>query len=261
MQINSKSFTWKYPIISSSVVFGIWIISYILGQRSATLTSDFIYIPLTVLLTITAFFQIYQSRKERKEILIWSILGVYAMTYNIAQHIWAFNELILDQKPFPSFADFAFTIGAISLVIFFILIIKVKKQFISKKMLGISAIPGGIVIILSSYFFISNYAGYTLDQIILLGYPILDSIALTASTIGIMLYFKNKLGVGMYLICFSMIPLTIGDILFQITSINETDYSGSVSDLFFYIQIILLIFGIYKISNSKDKTNFSEDQN
>jgi len=48
-----------------------------------------------------------------------------------------------------------------------------------------------------------------------------------------------------------MISTSIGDLLFQFTAINGTDYSGSISDLFFYIQYILLTFGVYSIANPK----------
>ena len=234
-----------------------WATGYFLGQRAAILTSDFAYIPLTILLTITAFFQIYQTHKEKRSILPWYVFAVFALTYNIAQHIWSLNELIIDQKPFPSFADVAFIISTISLVIFFMLIIKSKKQSISRWMYVVAIPSGCFTIGLAMYFFISNNTELILEQILSLVYPLLDSIALVPALIGIMMYFKGKINFATCLICLSMIPLTTGDILFQITTASNTYYSGSITDLFYYIQITLLIFGVYAISNSKTRSSVS----
>ncbi|HZS74257.1 MAG TPA: hypothetical protein VFA69_07120 [Candidatus Nitrosotalea sp.] len=257
MQVGSQSHVQKYLVISLLAIVAMWTTGYFLGQRAAILSSDFAYIPLTILLTITAFFQIYQTRKENKNILPWYVFAVFALTYNIAQHIWSLNELIVDQKPFPSFADVAFIISTISLVIFFMLIIKSKKQSISRWMYVVAIPSGCFTIGLAMYFFISNNTELIFEQILSLVYPLLDSIALVPALIGIMMYFKNKINFATCLICLSMIPLTIGDILFQITTASNTYYSGSITDLFYYIQITLLIFGVYILSNDKIRSNAS----
>jgi hypothetical protein len=260
LQISSESQTKKYLVISLLAVIAAWAVGYFLGQKYAILFSDFSYIPLTVLLTITAFFQVYQIRKENKNILAWYAFAVFALAYCIAQHIWSLNELITDQKPFPSFADVAFIISTISLVVFFMLIIKSKKQLISRWMYTIAILSGCFTIGLAVYFFISNNTELIFEEILSLAYPIIDSIALVPALIGVMMYLKGKVSFATCIICVSMIPLTIGDILFQITTASNTYYSGSVTDLFYYIQITLLIFGVYIISNSKTISNVSESQ-
>ena len=257
MQVNSNVLIKKPLAISLLVVVIIWAIGYFSDQKFAILTSDFLYIPLTILLTITAFFQVYQIRNECKNILAWYAFAVFALAYSIAQHIWSLNEIILDTKPFPSYADVAFIIATISMIMFFILIIKSKKQFISKWMYAVAIPSGCFVITLSTYFFMTNNPDSTLDSIMSFTYPILDSIALVPALLGVIMYFRHKVDFAICLICFSMIPLATGDVLFQITTANGTYYSGSIADLFFYIQITLLIFGVYMTSNSKVRANVS----
>ena len=257
MQVKSKSHIRKPLAISLIIVVSVWAIGYFSDQKIAILTSDFLYIPLTILLTITAFFQVYQVRNECKNIVAWYAFAVFALAYSIAQHIWSLNEIILDTKPFPSYADVAFTISTISMIIFFILIIKSKKQFISKWMYAVAIPSGCFVITLSMYFFMTNNPDSTLDSIMSFAYPVLDGIALVPALLGVTMYFRHKVDFAICLICFSMIPLATGDILFQITSANGTYYSGSIVDLFFYIQITLLIFGVYMKSNSKVRANVS----
>ena len=257
MIITPKLHFSSVLMISLVTVTLIWAIPYFLGPNIATISSDLTYIPLTTVLTITALFQVSQTYKKNKENLIWIIFAIFAIFYNIAQHIWSVNELILDQKPFPSIADIAFLIDTICLVVFFIFYIKSLKQNVSKKMWVMAILPSGGIILFSMYSYtISNTAENIINQILLFSYPFLDSIALVPSLIGIMLWFKNKMNFAVFLICSSMIPLTVGDILFQITTQNGITYSGSIPDLFYYNQIVLLIFGVYYLANIITKNNF-----
>lgn len=256
--IKSKSHIFSKLIVSLVAVSFVWTIPYLLGQNIAKISSDLTYIALTVFLTVTAFFQVSQTRKGSKDNLIWIVFSIFAIMYTAAQHIWAVNELIFDQKPFPSFADVAFLIDTICLIIFFILYIKSLKQNISKKILVIATLPSSVIVLLSVYLYIlSNSADSIMIQILLFSYPFLDAIALVPALIGIMLWFKNKSNFPLFAICSSMIPLITGDVLFQVTTQNETYYTGFIPDLFFYLQIDLLIFGVYCLSNIL-KNNFEE---
>ncbi len=249
--IKSKSHIFPKLLVSLVAISLIWAIPDILGPPIAKISSDLTYITLTVFLTVTAFFQVSQTRKGSTDNLIWIIFSIFAMMYTAAQHLWAVNELIFDQRPFPSFADAAFLIDTICLIIFFILYIKSLKQNISKKMLVIATLPSSAIVLLSVYLYIlSNSTDSIMIQILLFSYPFLDAIALVPALIGIMLWFKNKSNFALFAICSSMIPLITGDVLFQVTTLNETYYTGFIPDLFFYLQIDLLIFGVYYLSNT-----------
>jgi hypothetical protein len=252
--INLKSHFTSAFIVSLAVILSVWAIPYLLGDEIVKISSDLTYIVLTILLAITALFQVSQIHNGSKNKQVWIIFAVFAIAYSIAQHIWSMNELIFDQKPFPSFADIAFLIDTVCLIPFFILYIKSLKQNITKKIFAISTLPSFGIVLLSIYIYsMTNSTDTTMNQILLFSYPFLDSISLIPALIGITLGIKNKLNFPVFLICSSMIPLTIGDVLFQITSENGTNYSGGIPDLFFYIQINLLIFGIYHISNNNNK--------
>jgi hypothetical protein len=255
--INPKSRISLVLIASLVTISSIWTICYLLGPDIAKISSDLTYIPLTTILTITALFQVSQIRRGSKDNQIWIIFAVFAISYNIAQHMWSITELIFDQRPFPSYADIAFLTDTVCLIPFFILYIKSLKQNITKTMLAISVLPSCGIVLLSIYLYsMVNTTSSITDQLLTFSYPFLDSISLVPALIGIMLWFKNKLNFSVFLICSSMVALIIGDILFQITSQNGTNYSGSISDLFFYIQIDLLIFGVYYLANIRHNNNF-----
>ncbi len=238
-------------IIPIGVISVIWAVPDFLGPNIAKISSDLTYIALTVFLAVTAFFQVSQTRKGSRDNLIWIIFSVFALMYATAQHIWAVNELIFDKRPFPSFADVAFIIDTICLIVFFTLYVKSLKQNISKKILGLAILSSLVVVLIAVYLYaLSETTDSIMIQILLFSYPFLDAIALVPASIGMMLWFKNKLNLPLLAISSSMVPLAIGDLLFQITTQNETYYTGSVTDLFFYIQIVLLIVGVYYLSNT-----------
>jgi len=248
----TKSHRNKYLILALLTIVGIWSTGYLLGQKAATLTSDFLYIPLTIFLSMTAIFQARQAYIERKNVFMWTIFFIFSISFLVAQHIFSLDEIILDEKPFPSLADAAFIIGTICLVPFFILFVKSLKVSIPKWTIVVAILSSCGVTAIATYFFIlAGDLEPSLDNIVSLAYPILDSISLAPAVIGMILYFRNKLSVYVPIICLSMISTSIGDLLFQFTGINGTDYSGSISDLFFYIQYILLTFGVYSIANPK----------
>lgn len=251
MQINSsKSHRSQYLALSLLAVVGIWATGYFLGQDSATLTSDFLYIPLTIFLSMTGIFQVRQAYREHKNIFTWTVFFIFTISFLVAQHIFSLDELILDQTPFPSLADVAFTIGTICLVPFFISFIKSRNVSIPKWSIAMAILSSCFVITATIYLFtLSGDLKPSLSNVLALTYPILDSISLAPAIIGMILFFKNRMDFFASLICFSMISLTIGDLLFQFTAINDTNYSGSISDLFFYIQYVLLTFGVYSIGN------------
>lgn len=247
-------------VILIAIICAIWAISNYLGQSIAQISSDLTYIALTVFLTVTAFFMVSQTRKGTRDNLIWVIFAIFAIGYTAAQHIWAINELIFDTRPFPSLADAAFLIDTICLIAFFILYIKSQKQTISKKILSISILPSSLVVLVASYYYVlSNSTDTLMNQVLLFSYPFLDAIALVPAMIGVVLWFKKRLDFPSFIICTSMIPLAIGDTTFQVTTQYNTYYTGSFVDLFFYIQITLLTFGVYLLSNTI-KRNFEEKQ-
>ncbi|MDE1829963.1 MAG: hypothetical protein KGI25_06555 [Thaumarchaeota archaeon] len=174
----------------------------------------------------------------------------------VAQHMWSFDELILDVKPFPSYADIAFLIGYLSWIPFFGMFIKPMKKYISKKIVIIAIVVSGAIIIPNLIILIQSAAGaFTIENTLLSAYPIIDGIVFFPVTIGMMLFFKGKTNFFPSLMFFAMISQLIADVIFEIDSANGTYYSGSLADLFFYIPFILFMFGTYDLSALEKKQN------
>ncbi|HJU13937.1 MAG TPA: hypothetical protein VJ792_05720 [Candidatus Nitrosotalea sp.] len=257
--LKQDSRTGLKLVILLAIVFVVWVVPDLSGQDIAMISSDLTYIALTVFLTVTAFYQVAQAHNSGRGILIWVIFSVFAMFYTAAQHIWAVNELIFGTRPFPSLADVAFLADSLCLIAFFMLYIQSLGKKITKKMLLIAVLPSIVVVGVSAYSYVlSNSTDPIFIQVLLFSYPFLDAIALVPAMLGIMIWSKERPNLSLLAICSSMMPLATGDTLFQLTSQNNTYFTGSLPDFFFYVQIVLLTFGVYLMSNSM-KSNVREE--
>lgn len=243
-QINLSAREQRYLIISLLVTFFVWFIPYSFGENIAVFTNDLVYIPLSLFLVMVSFYRLIESKKGLR--IVWTMFLVSAIAQLVAQHIWSLDELILDTKPFPSYADVAFLISYLMWIPFFITYLKPLKNLISRKILVLSIIISCTIIVPSSYYLIQSAAGtYTIENTLLSSYVIIDGINFIPVSICITLFFKGKINFFPSLMFFAMIPELIADVLFQITSSNNTYYSGSLSDLFFYFTFVLFMFGSY----------------
>jgi len=232
-----------------------WSTAYLLGKETSIKMNDFVTIPITLLMVMTGIYRILIS-KDKKSRNTWILFSIFAMSWSIAEHIWSLDELILDVKPFPSFADIGYLVGTIILPAFFIMLLLPFKKFISKQFVTISVLIGLSIVIFATYLswpIIANNFGEFLLSI----YPILDGVVLMPAFIIIILGIKKKMNFSSSLLCFAMISIAIGDILFQITTTNGTYYSGSLSDLFFILGYTLFVFGAYNVNSSGIMQNIS----
>lgn len=250
MESDSKRNRLKLAILLS-ITFVVWAVPAFSGQDTAEISSDLTYIALTVFLAVTAFYQVSQTRRGSRDALTWIVFSFFAIFYAAAQHIWAVNELIFGTRPFPSLADATFLADTICLIVFFMLYVMPHGKKITKKMLLFAVVPSMAVVTIAGYSYtLSNSTDPIIIQVLLFSYPFLDAVALVPAMLGLMLWSKEKSGLGPIAICLSMIPLAAGDTLFQITTLNNTYYTGSLPDLLFYVQIVLLTFGVYLVSNT-----------
>jgi len=236
-------------------VFALWFLAYLLGKESAIVTSDVSLVVLTMFMTMIAIFNIIQSTNNTSRIT-WILFSFVAVSWLAAEHIWSLNELILDVKPFPSYADIGYTIGSVILPAFFIMLLLPFKKFISKRVILSGILSGGIVFSVIFYLTLPlNYNSISLSEILLNVYPALDGIALAPALICAILFYKMKMNVSSIVLFCAVVSATIGDMLYHITTTSGTYYSGSLTDVFYYMQYALFIFGAYGIA----KFSISQD--
>ena len=255
MQINLELRNKKHLIFSLIAIFAIWTTAYILGKDVSIKVNDYVTISITLLLVMIGFYRILTSENKTSR-NTWILFSAFAMSWSIAEHIWSLNELILDVKPFPSFADVGYLIGTIILPVFYIMLLQPFKKYISKQFIIIALLAGISIIIFTTY--ISwPITRNNFTEVLLSMYPILDGVVMMPAIIIIILGIKKKMNFSSVILCLAMIMVTIGDIMFQITTTNGTYYTGSVTDLFYVLGYGLFILGAYDSTPSSMKQNMS----
>jgi hypothetical protein len=243
-QVRFASLDQKYLIVSLLVIFFVWFIPYSIGKDTAIFVNDLYYVVVLLFLTMVSIYRLVESRKDSRKVWILFLVSIIAVL--IAEHIWAIDELILDIKPTLSYANAAYLAYYLILIPFFIMYIKPLKKIISKKILVLSIAISCATIISSWHYLIQPYLGiYSIENISLSSYLIIDGVNLAPVSIGIILFFKGKTNFFPSLIFFAMISQLIADIIFQVAVTNGTYYSGSFEDLFFHMTFVLLLFGAY----------------
>lgn len=244
-------------IISLASTFLIWLVPYLLGKGIAILKDDLFYLFLTVFLVMISVYKIAYT-KEKSARITWVFFSISSFAMLVAQHIWSIDELVLDVKPFPSYADIAFLIGYVLWIPFFFMLVKPLKNHITKKLIILAIAVSGSIVIPNAVVLIQSSGGvFTIENTLLSSYPIIDGIVFIPVSVGIMLFLKGKTNFFPSLMFFAMIFQLIGDMIFEIDSANNTYYSGSLADLFFYIPFILFMFGTYDLSPLEKSKNVS----
>lgn len=243
LQINSDLKNQKHLIFSLLTIFAIWSTAYLLGKDVSIKVNDYVTIPITLLIVMNGIYRILTS-ENRTSRYTWILFSIFAMSWSIAEHIWSLNELVLDVKPFPSFADVGYIIGTIVLPVFYIMLLQPFKKYISKQFI-ITSISIGLCIIIFETYISWPISGSDFTAILLSAYPILDGLVLMPAFVITILGIKKKMDFSSMLLCFAMMLVTVGDIIFQITTRNGTYYSGSLSDLFYVLSYALFAFGSY----------------
>jgi hypothetical protein len=235
----------KYLIYALIGIFALWLSAYLLGKTSAIISSDISLVVLTMFMTMIAIFRGITSTNKTSR-MTWILFSLVAISWLAAEHIWSLDELILDVKPFPSYADIGYLTGSAILPAFFIMLLLPYKKFISKRTILSGILSGGIIFSVIFYLALpSNYNSIGLTEFLLNVYPALDGIALVPALICVILFYKKKMGVSSFVLFCAVLSTIIGDILYQINTTNGTYYSGSLTDLFYYMQYTLFIFGAY----------------
>lgn len=244
-------------IISLASTFLIWLVPYLLGKGIAILKDDLFYLFLTVFLVMISVYKIAYT-KEKSARITWVLFSISSFAMLVAQHIWSIDELVLDVKPFPSYADIAFLIGYVLWIPFFFMLVKPLKNHITKKLIILAIAVSGSIVIPNAVVLIQSSGGvFTIENTLLSSYPIIDGIVFIPVSVGIMLFLKGKTNFFPSIMFFAMIFQLIGDMIFEIDSANNTYYSGSLADLFFYIPFILFMFGTYDLSPLEKSKNVS----
>lgn len=264
MQTITKIESQKYLIsalVSTAVVI---VVVNLLGKNVTEVVANLIYIPLSLSFLILSVIMAIKFKPNNNLGKAALMLALCAGSWAIAEHVWIVEELVYNEKPFPSLADLFYVIGYLFLIVFSLYYLKPMKNQVNRKIFLFAVALSVFVVVPSlEITFVSNsdISGFELALAAL--YPILDGIILVPAIIAIILFLKGEVGSMWILTSLAILALLGGDSGFLITQMNDSYYTGHPIEIMFYWSYVLFSFGVYShlktFNMNKKKFDNKED--
>ena len=252
----------KYLIASVLAVIAFNLAANLTSREFATLAGNLAYIPIAGSLLILALLTASRFGLGGNHGLAWFSFAGFAVSWFIAEMLWIRQDLIMHENPFPSAADIFYLIGYPFLLMFFVAYLQPVRAGITNKVLSISSVISVGVLIPSLYFVLGNAESLgSLETILGAIYPIFDSIVIIPAIIGVVLFFKGQVNLMWTLFSLGIILLFAADTAFLLGQIDDSYYTGSPIEVLFYLNYVLLAFGVhnhltlFKKEKKPDKIN------
>ena len=205
-------------------------------DRNFALISDLAYQPVSLFATIVAWRiarnPAFDSRLRRA----WLILGLAVLAQTLGDTAWFYLEVILDQQPFPSIADF-FYISFYPLALLGLLSLPsapLKRTERLRVLLDLAVIM--ITAWMAIWFFIISptaalYESGRLDQILAAAYPVGD-LVLLGGIFALLFRDAERSIRSMLMLYLTGLSLNVaGDLAYAYASLNGTYVSGGWMDV------------------------------
>jgi len=252
--VGSAATRWVLPFRYALAAGALIVISFYLtmmalsnNQEANTIFTDIGSFFIDGLVTLALFYaSIYSYFHGKKVYLAWLFLAIARLDFTIADAIWAYTEIVLQESPFPSLADYFYISNypLFLLGIFFLPSIKFTSSERIKMMLDT-----GIVMISAILVFWSLIIAPTIQEsgdidtftlVLSIVYPVADLILLFAV---LELLFKRIYEKGQTPLLFlvgAIITLIITDAFFFRQSLESTYVAGGLLDIGWPIAYVLI---------------------
>jgi hypothetical protein len=218
----------------------------LVSQEFAVLVGNLAYIPTAGSFLVLALLVAARFGLGGNHGLAWFSFAGFAISWFVAEMLWVHQELVLHVDPYPSSADIFYLVGYPFLLMFFVAYLQPVRAGITKKILGVSSAISVGVLAPSLYFVLGNADDLGgLSTILATVYPIFDSMVIVPAIIGVALFFKGQVNLMWTLVCLGIVLVFVADTAFLLGQIDESYYTGSPIEMLFYLNYVLLAFGIH----------------
>ena len=195
----------------------------------------------------------------------WVFFAIFAVSWSAGEIIWALDELVYKNDPFPSSADFFWMVGFPAYFLFAIMYLGPFRDSISKKTTLISASVCAPLMGFLVYCAITKSTFPLFETVLLTAYPIGDVLCLVPTIIGLALFFKGQVSFTWLLLLVGMLCFVVADSGYQILSQSDQYYTGHPIDIAYLWAYAFFVFGAYhhiKIFKSRNQENrFNSQEN
>ncbi len=233
----------EYLLFTLLSITAIVLFANFIGQDTAKDTTNWIGI---VLSSIVMFFSVSMVSKyglKGNHGKAWILFMLFSAYWFCAESIDVLYNLVLGTQPWQYADDFFYITGY---QLFFASLVFYLKPFakqISKKMIiGISVIS--ISLLIPSLMMIIDSDSMDGNLLVLVSYPILDSIILIPALIGVILFLKGGVNFMVSLLCLGIISQIVGDNSLLFLSLQNMYYPGHLVEVLFLWTYTMFAFGL-----------------
>ncbi|MEM1566426.1 MAG: hypothetical protein QW510_05010 [Candidatus Bathyarchaeia archaeon] len=167
----------------------------------------------------------------------------------MGEAIWAGYTLVLGvEVPYPSIADVFWLAGYIPFFIALYLYVKIFGCALTKKTLAASMVTTIVLTIIVTGVLLVPVLGAEEDLLVEVAdfaYPLLDLALFSVAHLGLILFWKGKLGKPWFLINLAIAMDTCADILFSYLTAHNAYYCGHMLELLYHFSYLLFMLAFY----------------
>ena len=226
-------------------ITSIVLLANLVSTDIAETTSNWISISLSGIVTGFSFLMVSKYGTKGNHGKAWILFMLFSAYWFCGESVDMFYNIVLDANAWEYADDFFFITGYQLFFAFLIFYLRPFVTQVSKKMLmGISTIAI-FLLIPSLMVIIDSKPDLTNENfLVLLAYPVLDSVILIPALIGVVLFFKGGVNFMISLLCLGIITQIIGDNSILFLSIQNNYYPGHLVEILFLWTYTLFAFGI-----------------
>ncbi|MEM1552925.1 MAG: hypothetical protein QXH03_09710 [Candidatus Bathyarchaeia archaeon] len=191
----------------------------------------------------------YWRKSKGQFSVVWLHFTCGLFLWFVGEAIWAGYALVLGvELPYPSIADVFWISGYIPFFIALYLYVKLFGSALTKKTFALSMIITAALTILVTSVLLTpvltaeeNPTAVVID----FTYPILDLTLFSVALLGLIIFWKGKLGKSWLLIKVAISLNACADILFSWTTAQGTYYSGHMLDILFDLAYLFFLMAFY----------------
>ncbi len=253
-------------IISSLVIVSfIMILALYFGKDTAKVVTNWIYVPVPGAVVILSILLAIRHGTKGDHGKAWILFSLSMISWFIAEQIWLVYDLVYQEDPFPSSADFFYMGAYVFFFAFSLYYLHPVKNAITKKMIGAAIAVSAGLLVPTAYYLLAGSDYSSFDLAVAASYPILDAITLVPSMIAIMLFLGGRVNFMWSLVMIGMLIFVAADTGFLAADMNGEYFTGHPIDILYLWSYIFFAFGvrdhmkIFKKRGQEERFNDQED--
>jgi len=235
----------EYLLFTLLGITSIVLLANIAGQDVAENTTNLFSIILSGTVMIFSFFMVSKYGIKGNHGKAWILFMLFSTYWFCAETVDVFYGIVFGVDAWEYANDFFYITGY---QLFFASLVFYLRPFvkqISKKLvIGVTIISMSLLIPSLIMIFDTTPNLINKNYLVLLAYPLLDSIILIPALMGVVLFFKGGVNFMVSLMCLGIITQIIGDNSVLFLSLQNLYYNGHMAEILFLWTYAMFAFGL-----------------